>query len=134
SLAMTNDTISGNRAGAAGGADSGTGGSGGGVVSSGGNLLNDTFSDNRAATGIPVGSGRALDALSGTTMVEGSIFAGLANGTGDNTSGAGTTQNCTTNGGSITDGGYNVTDDTSCGFSGAGEDQSDAAIDLSAPA
>jgi hypothetical protein len=90
-LTVTNSTFSGNNA---------TGEDGGGIADDSGTLTvtNSTFSGNTAAT-------NAGGDISGTANVKGTILAG---GTAAN-------PNCS---GAITDSGYNISDDNSCGFSG----------------
>jgi hypothetical protein len=93
-LAVTNSTFSGNSAGA-----------GGGIENAGGTLsvINCTFSDNNGQVG-GGGISNIIEDGAGPVTVTNSIFAAT---TGDN---------CT---GPITDGGHNLDDGTSCGFSTA---------------
>ncbi len=91
-LTVTNSTFSGNSAGNGGGIDNAPSGTL--------TVLNSTFSQNSA------GSGGGIHNASGTATVTNSI---LANSTSGN--------NCS---GTITDGGYNISDDASCGFAGTG--------------
>jgi len=112
----TNDTFSGNSA---------SSGDGGAVYNYTGatfSATNSTFSDDSAT---PSGDGGAIF-NSGTATITGSILSGLANSSEDNTP-----DNCA-GGSAVTDGGYNVADDTSCDFGGSGEGASDAQIGLEA--
>ena len=68
-------------------------------------LINNTFSRNSAASG----DGGGVSSLYGMLAVTGSIFAGEPSG-----------GNCAADGGTITDGGYNISDDATCGFTGTG--------------
>jgi CSLREA domain-containing protein len=92
-LSVTNSTFSANQASTNGGA----------IISDGTvTVVNGTFSGNLANM---AGSGGALCLDSGTVTLKGSILAGS------------TPNNCNT---TLTDGGYNIADDSSCGFSKTG--------------
>jgi hypothetical protein len=130
SLTMQNDTISGNHAGGGGTGSSagGNGGSGGGVYAGGATLANVTISGNSAGTGAP-GTVNGVNGVgggvfaSGSLGITGSILAAQASGSTPNSP-----NNCQ---GTITDGGGNLEDDTSC-FSGASENRTAANIGLEA--
>ena len=105
---ITNSTFSGNQVtieGAPGPGD-------GGAIYSGStlNVTNSTFSGNQAAT-----TGADIDRTAGAAKVQGSIFA------------ASTSNNCV---GTITDEGYNLSDDASCNFSATGSANSVSTLDL----
>ncbi len=91
-MTVTNSTFSGN---------SGIGG--GAIANQGsGSITNSTFSGNSASSG----DGGGISAGDGTLRVTGSLFARGPSG-----------GNCSQ---TITDGGYNISDDASCGFTGTG--------------
>ena len=99
-LTIANSTFSGNFA------DEGPGNIGAGIVNFDGivTIADSTFSGNIAATG-----GGIYTESPGATTITGTVFAG-------NTGGS-----CAVSGGvGITDGGYNISDDKSCGFTGTG--------------
>jgi hypothetical protein len=103
-LTIINSTLSGNLANVEGG------NIGGGIYNAGRlTVTNSTFSGNSATTGGAIyseSSGTTTRAIASGVTVNNSILA-------KSTSGG----NCS---GSITDGGYNISDDTSCGFAGTG--------------
>ena len=127
SVTVANSTFSGNSAGAIGG-----GGSGGGIFNASGSLTvtNSTFTGNSAVNGYGGGihnadgagpltitnstfTGNSAD-VAGGAIISGAAFAALLRNTilANGHSG----RNCS---GSITDGGHNLDDGTSCGFSAA---------------
>jgi predicted outer membrane repeat protein len=129
-LMVTNSTFAGNRA---FGGDSGDGGDGGGIQNTGTGTLtvtNSTFSGNSAGPSAGAGGG-IKNHKDGTLAVTNSTFAGNSAGEGggiyndaaltvSNTIVANSTSggNCGGNGdGAVTDGGHNIDDDGSCGFS-----------------
>ncbi len=95
-LTVTNSTFSGNNAGSFGG--------GGGAIANGGTLtvINSTFSGNNAGNDNP-----SSGAILGTATLVNSILANSIPG-----------GNCS--GGAIVDGGYNIDDGNTCGFTGTG--------------
>jgi hypothetical protein len=103
-LTVTNSTFSANHA-------PGIGGIGGAIENNGGAssgrliVTNSTFSGNQAGF-----SGGAIDTegATATSHLKGSIFASSTGG------------NCANISGTITDAGYNISDDTSCGFTKTG--------------
>jgi|GEM_PF-4245984 len=125
---LTNDTISGN--------SSGDDGGGGGIANYYGGtvtLLNDTLSGN--TVGAFSGGGGAIYNDSGSTVnTEGTILSGLSDGSQANTTDfehiVTFTDNCA-GGGTYTDNGSNLEDDTTC-FSNPDENVTDAEIALSA--
>jgi len=116
-LTVTNSTFSGNSAGE----------DGGGIASNGGTLTvtNSTFSGNSADTG----DGGGIHSKAVTLTVTNSTFSGnSAHNGGGGISGTVTVTNTivanSTSGsncaGAVTDGGHNIDDGTTCGFTGAG--------------
>ena len=106
-VTVTNSTFSGNAATV----------HGGGIINWNGPLTvtNSTFSDNTAD-----GYGGGIINDAGTVHLAGTIFARGTNGA-----------NCDNNSGTLTDNGYNLSDDASCGFSGTGS-ANNATLNLSA--
>ena len=100
-LTTTNSTFSGNTASRGGG----------GIINSDGKvaITNSTFSGNTA----PAGFGGGIDNSGGTVKLQNTILANSASG-GD----------CS---GAITDGGYNLADDSTCSFTGTGDMNNTAA-------
>ena len=109
-LTATNDTISNN-----------TAGNGGGIFNGGGTLTatNDTISGNTAGNGSVGGNGGGIFNGGGTLTLAASIIA-------DQNSGG----NCTVNGGAITDAGYNLDSDGTCGLTSSIHSLSRTAITL----
>ncbi len=109
SLTVLNSTFSGNRV-------SGTDSIGGAIASdnAAATIINSTFSGNSA----PVGGGGAIGRVNGTVTAINTILA-------QNTGG-----NCGNVFAKLTDGGYNLSDDDTCGFSAAGSKNSDPNINL----
>ncbi len=94
--------------------------SGGGIYIAGGTLtlLGSTLSANDA------NSGGALYAAGGTTSITSSIVAGNTVVPGSSV------MNCQIDGGTVTSGGYNLSDDDSCALSGTGDIQDSANVSL----
>jgi hypothetical protein len=100
-LTIINSTFSGNRRVVS---SSGAGGPGGGAISNGGTLtlINSTFSGNGAEDGV----GGVIVSTEGSASFKSTILAASTSG-----------GNCS---GTITDLGYNISDDDSCGFTATG--------------
>jgi hypothetical protein len=135
SLQMTNDTITGDEAGSGAGGDAGdgdvggnggSGGNGGGIYSDGSpqTLLHLTLVRNGAGSAGTGATGTNSSGTSGTAGAGGNIFGAravkiTATILAESSSGG----NC---GGTITDGGYNIDDNTSCHFTSKSKSISDS--------
>jgi len=120
-LTVTNSTFSGNSAGYYGAVEGG-----GGIFSTGGTvtITNSTFAGNSGGSG----GGGGIGNLGGTVTITNSTFSANSGGGIDNFSGTVTVTNTIVAnstsggncGGAVTDGGHNIDDGTTCGFTGTG--------------